>query len=146
VLGSLIVSGIGAVYLAPLVQAAPAAMSMMVTFYSILSGFLIAILAIIGDPAIVPGGSWRVAELSRKVIEKRFLQHKILFFLYLFTLAGIFTYSLLPSGGLGFSVFEWCILTLAIFTFLLSLLLPQQFIRVHMERIDNLIDERRGQA
>jgi hypothetical protein len=45
----------------PLIHGNQSAIDVIVTVFSILAGFLVAIIAIIGDPASIPKGSWRVA-------------------------------------------------------------------------------------
>jgi len=51
----------GANYGQPLVHGNDQAAGIIVTVYSILAGFLVAIIAIVGYPLLVPPGSWRIA-------------------------------------------------------------------------------------
>jgi hypothetical protein len=144
VLGSLVAAGVGAFFAAPMVVPDSPVIEMMGRFYSIFAVILVGVFMLTGDPSIIPAGGWRVAELSREVIRRRFLRFKLLFLLYMYTIAGLFIYPLVPPGGRVYALFEWGILTLAIFSFFLSLLLPRQITKVQLERIDNLIEDRSG--
>ncbi len=66
----------GAYYGQPLVHGNDQATSIIVTVCSILVGFLVAIIAIIGDPLLVPPGSWRIAEGNRQKTVQRLTRHK----------------------------------------------------------------------
>ena len=66
------------------------AVDLIVTVFSILAGFLVAIITIIGDPSALYPGSWRIAFYQKDQIMTRLNRHKILFHAYLLTLALIF--------------------------------------------------------
>jgi hypothetical protein len=54
--------------------------------FSILSGFLVAIIAIAGDPMLFTPGTWRIAEAERDKVIARLVKKKYLFVLYITTL------------------------------------------------------------
>lgn len=125
----------------PLVHDNDRAVDVVVTVFSILAGFLVAILSLVGE-GVELRGSWRLAELSRKRIERRLKRHQWLFFCYLVTLALIFVSTLV--GGLAPSVVVWierAYLFFAVLTFLLSLWLPWALARMQREKVDSVIED-----
>jgi len=123
------------------------AIGVMVTVFSVLAGFLIAIIAIVGDPALLPPGTWRAAEIERSQVKQRLARHKWLFVTYLLTLGVIFLSLLIEQHFPTFSLWlERVFLFLGTFAFILSLRLPSALMRAQMDRIDMVIEHRRGQA
>ena len=57
-----------------------------VSVFSILSGFIIAIITILGDSSIIFSGSWRVAEKQIKIIKVRMIKQQFVFLVYLITI------------------------------------------------------------
>lgn len=60
------------------------ARDIIVTVFSILAGFLIAVMTLLGDQSILPG-SWRISETRRAAIKNKLIRQKSLFYLYLLT-------------------------------------------------------------
>jgi|SRR5579883_1600543 MFS family permease len=118
-----------------------------VTVFTVFAGFLIAIITILGDPSMIPDGSWRIAEARRDNIEKRLLTHSYLFILYLITIGFLF------AGVLAQKAFEehnsvrvWIervYLFLGVFSFVLSFGLPISLMRLQRARVDAEIERRR---
>jgi len=83
----------------PLIHGNEQAQNIIITVFSILAGFLIAIITFLGDqPAIHAKDSWRKLEGRRPEIVKQLAKHKFLFWLYMTALALIFlTVLLKPS-------------------------------------------------
>ncbi len=133
-----------AYYGQPLIHGNSQAINIIVTVFSVLAGFLVAVIAIVGDPALLPPGSWRAAEMERSKLNGRLGRHKALFMTYLITLGLIFV-SLLLNGGSPCLIIwiERAFLFVGGFGFLLSLLLPGVLIEVQRERIDLVIEHRR---
>lgn len=75
------------------------ALDTLVSIYSILAGFLIGIIALIGDPASLPLGSWRIAEASTRNTFRDLKGTRNLLYVYLVTLFCIFMYKLLSVDG-----------------------------------------------
>src|SRR5260221_7629059 len=61
-----------------------------VTVFTVFAGFLTAIITIIGDPAAIRDGSWRIAEVGRTTVQHRLVSHIGLFVLYLVTIGLLF--------------------------------------------------------
>ena len=124
------------------------ALMVLVTFFSILSGFLIAIIAIVGDPAMVSGSSWRAFEKARPLLVVRITRYKTLFVGYLLTLLTIFT-ALLIRGAVDHGAPSWidwlegAALFLGSLCFLFSLRLPGALADMQQQRFDAILEARR---
>lgn len=128
----------------PLIHGNEQAINVIVTVFSILAGFLVAIIALVGDLALLPHGTWRLLELNRAQLARRLVRHKWLFFGYLLTLGSIFLSLLLGAEYPNLAVWlERAYLFLATFTFVLSMGLPWALTKLQEERIDALIRSRR---
>jgi hypothetical protein len=141
-----VVSGLLVSYYAqPLVHNNDEAVNVIVTVFSVLAGFLVAIIAIIGDPMLIPPGSWRAAELGSHNLTRRLLRHKWLFIIYLLSLGLIFISVLLKSACTELVVWiERVYLFLSSVAFICSLWLPGTLMRMQKERIDHEIEHRRN--
>ena len=138
---------IAAYFGAPLIRGNDLAFNLLVTVFSVFSGFLVAVIAVIGDPMLLPTGSWRSAEAHREGIEARLLRHMWLFVLYLFTLAFLFVSALLrKADGLECVkvAVEYIYFGLGVTAFLLSLGLPRMLIAMQRARVDAEITRRRA--
>lgn len=141
------------------------AMGVLVNIFSILAGFLIGIIALVGEPSLMLSGSWRVAEASRDNLMRRLIGLKYLLFSYLLALALIFSYELLdvdttikilksmPYGDRllsyahkGRIAVKFCILTVSLIAFVYSFTLPSKLVEVQKKRIDEEIERRRKDA
>jgi hypothetical protein len=141
---AVILSCEGAYLAKPLMLENSEALSVIVTAYSILAGFLVGIITMIGDPKSLPSGSWQVARLSSEIIYRRLKRHRFLFTAYLATIALIFLSILLKKNHSDINAFvEYSYLFLAIFCFLYSLKLPSTLMQLQEERIEEEIKARR---
>jgi hypothetical protein len=129
-----------------LIHENPNATNVIVTVFSIMAGFLIAVISLLGDHSILPG-SWRIGELQRNGIHNRLNRQKWLFYLYLVTLAIIFAAAL--TGKHWPTVTGWLerfYFGSATTAFLLSFRLPAELMNIQVDRIDAVIDARRSKA
>lgn len=137
---------IAAIWGQPLIHDKPDAIQLLVTIFSILAGFLVAIIALLGDP-FLPSGTWRAKEYSRPKIRHRLTRHKYLFYCYLLVLALIFCSILLHDDQSEWV--EWlerAYLFFAAFAYVMSLSLPLSLSRLQEERLEKLIEESRREA
>src|SRR5215469_17542713 len=74
------------------------AINIVITVFTVFAGFLVAIISILGDPALLPDGSWRDAENQRDHISRRITRHTCLFWLYLVIIGLVFLSSLLKKA------------------------------------------------
>jgi hypothetical protein len=120
-----------------------------VTVFTVFAGFLIAIITILGDPSMIPDGSWRIAEARRDNIEKRLLTHVYFFILYLITIGFLFAGVLVQGAFEDHNVFriwiERVYLFFGVFSFILSFALPIGLLKLQRVRVDAEIERRRQQ-
>ena len=128
----------------PFIHGNEQAINVIVTVFSVLAGFLVAIIAIVGDPVLLPPGTWRAAEKERSKLNRRLIRHKWLFSLYLITLALVFFALLFKDQHPQIVLWlERGFLFFGVFAFSLSLALPESLMKVQRERIDAVIEHRR---
>ncbi len=143
-MGAAILGILASYYGQPLIHGNEQAINIIVTVFSILAGFLVAIIAIVGDPVLLPPGTWRAAEMERGSMNKRLIRHKWLFTIYLITLSLIFFSLLLKDSNATVVLWlERLFLFFGVFAFSLSMVLPSALIKVQRERIDAVIEYRR---
>ena len=122
------------------------ATQIIVTVFSILAGFLIAVMSLLGDPSILPG-SWRISVASKTKIETKLIRHKWLFYLYLLTLAVIFVSTLIKEELPQLNCYlERVYFALATTAFLLSFRLPSSLMSVQMDRVEAVIGMRKKES
>lgn len=141
------------------------ALDVLVNIYSILAGFLIGIIALIGDPSSLPSGSWRIAENATQNTFRKLKSTKNLLYIYLLTLFIIFSYKLLAvsetkdviiSLPFGIDLLEHLktfkkiteefILFLSFVAFSYSFTLPNSVFEIQKRRVEKEIESRREQA
>lgn len=128
----------------PLIHGNDQAINVIVTVFSVLAGFIVAIIAVVGDPILLPPGSWRAAELARDQLNNRLIRHQYLLVGYLITLALIFFALLVAKAFPACSTWlERLFLFFATFSFVLSMRLPGALMQAQRERIDAVIEHRR---
>lgn len=131
-------------YFQPYIHGNQDAINIIVTVFSILAGFLVAIITIVGDPGALPGGSWRAARLGSKLTYNRLTRKKWLFILYLLTLTLIFISVLLKEKFPLVEIWlERIYLFIAILAFILSFQLPSALMKLQQERIEQEIEHRK---
>jgi hypothetical protein len=143
-------AGAAAYYAQPAAEKNPDLILIIITVFAIFAGFLIAIITIIGDPVMIPEGSWRVSELGRDRMEGRLLWHIILFCLYLATIGllfvGVVLEKTLQDGSLWKLWIERAYLFFGIVSFLLTFMLPASLLEMQRARYDAETERRRRLA
>lgn len=139
-----IVAGVLAAYFGgPLIHDNDSAVNVIVTTFSVLAGFLIAIMTILLDPSALLPGTWRIASAQRQEFHKRLLRHKWLFFLYVWTLGLIFLATLIEAVWPDVARWlEHLYLGFAVACFVLSLALPSALLRIQSDRVEAVIAAR----
>lgn len=149
IISSFAIGAICAYFAAPLVYSNNEAITILITVYTVFAGFLIAIIAILGDPLLLPSGTWRTAENNRANIESRLIRYSYLFALYLITIAIIFVGVLFkdaPIAVIPAVCKEWiarAYLFFGVAAFILSLALPKTLMDIQRSRVDEEIERRR---
>jgi hypothetical protein len=136
---------------APFIYGNSDAVNIFVTVYTVFAGFLVAVIAILGDPTLLPPGSWRAAENHRDEMENRLIRQTWLFSLYLGTIGLIFVGALLKDAPTSV-IPAWVKHTithihlgLGVAAFLLSLALPRMLMQLQRTRVDAEIEKRRSE-
>jgi hypothetical protein len=144
---AVVASVVGGYYGQPWIHENDRAVDVIVTSFSILAGFLVAIMTIVGDPGLFGHRSWRAQELAGSIVRRRLERQGWLFILYLVTLCVIFAESLLSREWPQVStVLERIYLGMAILAFILSLRLPAMLMRLQIERHDEAVEARRSRG
>jgi hypothetical protein len=142
----LVCSGVAAYYGQPYMHGNSDAVLVIVTVMTVFAGFLVAIITIIGDPALIPEGSWRTAENHRSSVEKRLVTHLWLFVWYLVAIGFLFVGILLDLAA-GLHELKVWIERLYMFfgtsSFLFTFALPNALWKVQMARVEAEIQRRR---
>lgn len=118
------------------------AVNTVVTIFSILAGFLIAVITFITEPTLRQATNWQELQLMKKTIERKLFRQKALFFLYLATLGVALVMFLMPTEMIV--TLKWLqgtFLALATFVFLASFTLPGSLMRLQMERYEAALEE-----
>lgn len=122
------------------------AREVIVTVFSILAGFLIAIMTLLGDQSVLPG-SWRIAQTQSTAIRAKLTRQKWLFYCYLITLSLIFIHTLIKSKYPDAAIWvERAYFGFATTSFVLSFKLPSTLMAVQTDRIDAVIGARRANS
>jgi hypothetical protein len=144
--------GLAARYGQPLAHENADSILIIITVMTVFAGFLVAIITILGDPAMIPSGSWRIAELRRTNIESRLLVHIWLFIFYLIAIGFLFAGALLnkaPEDSVSMLWKAWIerlYLFFGVSSFLLTFGLPFALLKFQLSRIDSEIERRRREA
>ncbi|BBA71746.1 hypothetical protein [Geobacter sulfurreducens] len=140
-----LLAGVAAAFFGqPFIHGNERAINVIVTAFSILAGFLVAIMTIIGDPGLFANRSWRYAEVARKNLRNRLTRQKWMFILYLITLSLILLASLIEKTCPLVAVWlERVYLGTAVMAFILSFGLPSALMNIQLARHDEMIDAKR---
>lgn len=134
----------GSIWGQPLIHNNDQAIGIIVTVFSILAGFLVAIMTIMGDPGGFTGRSWRACELSRNNIYNQLVRQKWMFTLYLTTLGLILISSLIEDKFPNIVIWiEHIYLGTAITAFILSMGLPTALMNIQISRHEEVINAKR---
>ncbi|AQU83244.1 MULTISPECIES: hypothetical protein [unclassified Halomonas] len=145
-LASLVISFVAAWLLQPKFHDNSGAMSTLVTVFSILAGFLIAVIALVADERALVGKSSRHDKFYLVQIKNELIGHRYLFYTYLFILGLAFIVSLKidwPNCYQKYS--ELALLTLACHALLRSFFLPGCLSRKYLEILEKNIAQKEAQ-
>lgn len=144
---ALVVGMIAGFFGQPFIHGNERAISVIVNVFSILAGFLVAIMTIMGDPTGFVTRNWRFAETARPAIYSKLLRQKYLFILYLLVLTLIMVQSLFEKRfPYVAGIMEQIYFGAAVSAFILSLGLPSALMKIQMDRHDEMIERKRKDA
>ena len=125
----------------PMVSNNPDAVNTVVTIFSILAGFLIAVITFIAEPTLQQAKTWSELQKMKETVRRKLFRQKLLFFLYLLTLGIALAMYLTPPANTEILVWlQTVFLSLATFVFLASFSLPGSLMRIQMERYEAALD------
>jgi hypothetical protein len=143
---ALFVAGFGSYWLQPHYHESKDASDVLVTVFSVLAGFLIAVMTLLGDErSLRRARNWgeAVSELER--LELRLLRHKWTFLGYLIVLLIAFALSLESAWKEPYRLWaERAVLFVGGFAFLASFRLPSLLIGQQLEALRGAIKDRRS--
>ena len=129
----------------PFVHDNEKAIDIIINVFSILAGFLIAILTLFSDMRFDESANWRKLELQEAAQQQKYGKHSLLFFAYLFVLVVVFLVVLL-TGQANSSLkdsqvvvyLERIYLFLAVLSVIYSLFLPSNLLKIRKQEFDRL--------
>lgn len=130
----------------PLIHGNSGATGVIVNVFSILAGFLVTIMTLLGEPSLFRGRTWRADAVRRSNVYRRLTRHKWLFIAYLLVLGLIFVAQLIGDSHPGHTSVVWLervYLSIAALAFILSLILPSRLMSLQLSRFDELMESRR---
>lgn len=148
----LVLSGVAAYFGHPLVRDNSDAITVLATVLTVFAGFLVAIIAILGDPAMIPGKSWREAQGRRPNLEAMVIRHVWLFYVYLIAIGLLFAGILIQKepDAVVSPLIKGCLgsayLFFGVLSFLLTLALPPTLGKIQLARNLAEIEARRNAA
>ncbi|MFA8384163.1 MAG: hypothetical protein ACEPO2_00945 [Pelagibaca sp.] len=131
----------------PMVANNTDAVNTVVTIFSILAGFLIAVITLIAEPTLKQAKNWQELQLMKTTVQRKLFRQKLLFFLYLITLGVALGTFLVPDDQAQLLLWlERGFLGLATFVFLASFDLPGSLMKIQMERYEAEMDATKPQV
>ncbi len=141
------VSGAVGYFFQPMVANNTDAVNTVVTIFSILAGFLIAVITLIAEPTLKQAKNWQELQLMKQTVQRKLFRQKLLFFLYLITLGVALGTFLVPDAQAELRRWlETVFLGLATFVFLASFDLPGSLMKIQMERYEAEMDATKPQV
>lgn len=145
--GAIVVSCAVGYLFQPMVAHNTNAVNTVVTIFSILAGFLIAVITLIAEPTLKQAKNWQELQLMKKTVQRKLFRQKLLFFLYLITLGVALGTFLVPDAQAELRRWlETIFLGLATFVFLASFDLPGSLMKIQMERYEAEMDATKPQV
>lgn len=134
------ISSAAACYGEPLVRHNTDAILILTTVFTVFAGFLVAVITVLGDPALLPEGSWRVVEGRRDGIERGLILHVSLFVSYLLAIGILFAGIIVrDADGVSEVVKIWigrAYLFVGVMSFLFTFGLAKSMLSFQMARLD----------
>jgi hypothetical protein len=138
---AIVVSCAVAYFFQPMVAHNTNAVNTVVTIFSILAGFLIAVITLIAEPTLKQAKNWQELQLMKKTVQRKLYRHKLLFYLYLITLGMALGTFLVPNAQAELRLYlETGFLFLTTFVFLASFDLPGSLMKIQMDRYEAEMD------
>lgn len=122
------------------------ALNLIVNFFSIFTGILVALISIIGDPAdILDSDNWRSAFYKKNKSTNELIRICFLFYCYFITLFFIFASFFIDEKNFNFikSAIEYMYTFFACFSILLSFNLPIMLVKYQKSKLNKAVKYKR---
>lgn len=119
------------------------AVSIVVTAFSILAGFLMGMVSFVTDPAGFYPGDWKILSKQKAIIETRLVRQQALFYLYLTSILFIVLALCIEDKCYLKSFLEYGFVFLTSLSFIFSFSIPRWMKIYQVEKIDVLIQHRK---
>ena len=131
----------------PFIHGNEKAVDLIINVFSILAGFLIAIMTLFSDIQFDQDANWRKLQLQETLTEQRYAKHSLLFYTYLFVLICVFLTVLLGkqpqmTDCFWFVWLEYMYLWLASISVCYSFMLPSKLIQIRKKQYSSLIKDK----
>ncbi len=134
-------------YLQPMISGNKEAINTIVTIFSILAGFLIAVITFIADPVIKAANGWQDLQHKKRNVRNKIFRHRLLFYFYLISLGLALSMFLLPSTFVKTTIWlERGFLTVSTFVFLASFKLPGSLMDLQMARYEAELEDKKPEV
>lgn len=142
-----VVSALAGYYGQPFVHGNDEARGLITNVFSILAGFLITVMTLLGEPGLYRGRTWRSDAVKRSNVYRQLVRHKWLFITYLLVLGLVFVTTVVAKRDPNACVVTWIegfYVAFATFAFIYSIMLPSRLLNLQLERFDELVESRRN--
>lgn len=120
------------------------AINTVVTIFSILAGFLIAVISFVSEPVLKRTEDWQELVAMKRTIKAKLRRHNALFYFYLLTLALAIALHVTPQENEAIRPWlEYAFIFLASFVFLASFSLPSSLAQIQMDRYEAALTKSR---
>lgn len=145
-LASWMLAGVASWLLQPWYHRSEDAVSVLVTVFSILAGFLAAVMAIVANDRVLRGRNWRQDTYYLRLIRNELRRHKLTFYIYLMVLVLAFLTTLSSSWpALAQRIVEHALIFFTTLGIVHSFQLPEILSRKHISAMEHQIRRRREQ-
>lgn len=118
----------------------PDTIGIIATVFSILSGVLIAVISILGDPSMIMDQSWRHSYLKSQEIQRKLHRNTDIFLLYIVLLATSLAFVLVDAADPLFVWLQRACFFLIVLAFVASLSLPFSLKKIQSQRLAEAIE------
>lgn len=122
------------------------AVNIIVTVFSVLAGFMMAVVGLLPDATIKRARTTEELILMKKTVERKLRRHEWLFYLYIVTLGLSLCLNLIKDETEWKKYAEMFFLSLSVFVFILSLTIPSALRQIQMDNYKAEIESRSPQA
>lgn len=141
---SVLLAGVASWFLQPWYHSSKDAVTVLVTVFSILAGFLAAVMAIVANDRVLRGRNWRQDTYYLRLIRNELRLHQLTFYIYLAVLVLAFMSSLDSSWPcLAQRLVEHGLLFFTTLGIIQSFQLPEVLKRKHISAMEHNIRRRR---